>query len=390
MKCRFVFALALFLAVPAPGRSELVRRPLVVSFVPSVSTAEPDELVTEATVSLNIIGGRIGAVRGFELGSVFNIEEWDVSGAQVAGTFNIVAGRVKGLQMAGAFNFCGGKSGQGIVPDRWARAEPAVFGAQIAPVNFCLADVRGAQAGWVNVAELIDGVQLGTVNIAQDAWGIGLGVVNIAEAARGTAVGVVNIAERFEGFALGTVNIADSATGFQLGVVNIAGDLEGEALGIVNIIGNGRFCVSAWADETGAPMVGAKLGSQHLYTTYWVGLAPATGARWISGLGLGGHLRFSSRFFADVDITAMSVSDPDLFPRWRYDSPNGFLKLRPQAGFNLTDRVAFVAGPTLSLWLDDTLRSDKLSFFDIGAASGGSDGMLWRAWGGLMAGVEFN
>lgn len=390
MKSPFVFAIALFLAGSALGRTELVRRPLVISFVPSVSTAEPDELITEATLSLNAIGGHIGAVRGFEFGSVFNIDEYDMTGAQVAGAFNIVGGRVKGLQLAGAFNLCGGEAGPGGATDRWTRTEPAMFGAQVASVNICLSDVRGAQVGWVNVGDLVDGMQLGAVNIADEAWGISLGMVNIADGAQGIALGLVNIADRFNGLALGTVNIADSVAGFQLGVVNIADDLQGEALGIVNIIGNGRYCVGAWADETGAPVVGAKLGSQHLYTTYWVGLAPAAGTRWISGLGLGGHLRFSDRFFVDVDLTAMTLSDPDRFPRWRYDSPNGFLKLRPQAGFALTDWLAVVAGPTVSLWLDDAPSTEKLSFFNMGAASGEADGVYWRTWGGLMAGIEIN
>jgi len=65
-------------------------RPVSVAFVPRFSTNGAEWRSVSSNLSLNIIGGSIGQVRGVELGGVFNIDGSRFAGAQMAGVINVV------------------------------------------------------------------------------------------------------------------------------------------------------------------------------------------------------------------------------------------------------------------------------------------------------------
>lgn len=90
-----------------------------------------------------------------------------------------------------------------------------------------------------------------------------------------------------------------------------------------DVLGDGCNVFSVWADETGIPQLGVKLGSKHVYNVLAVGAAPAARPelRWLGGYGLGGHFPLSrprqfessdedrfDQFFIDADLTGYVVS----------------------------------------------------------------------------------
>jgi hypothetical protein len=356
----------------APG---LDYRPVSVSFIPPVSTNGLDCGRVTSDVSFNVIGGWIGGVRGFELGGVFNVDRYYLEGCQIAGAFNLVGGSLLGVQL-GTVNLVLGLS---------ESDEPA------APTFRHIALGRGAQVGTVNV-NLTDfaGIQVGNVNLVRRVRGVQLGNCNLAFRAIGAIVGNANLAADCDGFMLGNVNLAHRGRGFLLGNVNVCGELDGEALGNVSIIGNGYNLFSVWADETGIPQVGAKLGSRHVHNLFAFGAAPFADPelRWLCSYGLGVHFPLGRRFFLDADIAAQAVSTGTDPLDWEWEDWHVITKLRPQFGWNVTRHFALVAGPTLAWLMAD--GPVNLPAFTIGDAQGRAfgDNLWYRLWGGLMLGVQ--
>jgi hypothetical protein len=126
-------------------------RPAQVTFAYPLGTNGIDALDYPNYLSLNILFGLNGGVRGAEFGGVFNFNKGDVQWAQWAGVFNINTGDARGVQVAGVFN-----------------------------LNF--KDFTGFQMGVVNYSQKLTGVQLGVVNITRNAdRGVPVGLVNIVK-----------------------------------------------------------------------------------------------------------------------------------------------------------------------------------------------------------------
>src|SRR5699024_6766712 len=87
-----------------------------VSFVPGVSTSDS---YSTSQVSINILGGYNGAFHGFEIGSIFNGNRYDVSGLQMSGLVNMTKPRATAVLLAGALNLTGyddgGVNARGLV-----------------------------------------------------------------------------------------------------------------------------------------------------------------------------------------------------------------------------------------------------------------------------------
>lgn len=151
-------------APPSPGGAPVVIAPPVrvdacgrpasawpvgADFVPGVGTSSsPSGRAAARHLSLNLLAGVAGGVRGVELGGLGNLQLGSVCGAQIAGVANVVRGSVAGVQIAGV-------------------------------VNVTRGDVAGAQIGVVNTAAVVRGVQIGVVNVAQRSdFSLGLLSVN--------------------------------------------------------------------------------------------------------------------------------------------------------------------------------------------------------------------
>lgn len=164
---RITLALSL-LAAPAAIASEPAVEPsaperwvpLRLSLLPNVSTAGLAEGDVTTNVSLNLIAGHAGSLRGVEMGAVANTLGRSMHGVQMAGVTNIVGGPATGAQMAGVMNVAGD-----------------VGGAQLGVLNIG-GDVDGAQVGVVNIARRVRGVQLGVVNVSDDVT-LPVGLINV-------------------------------------------------------------------------------------------------------------------------------------------------------------------------------------------------------------------
>jgi len=372
----FAIALVLVAAPAAPADGRFTYRPVSVSFVPGFSTNGPESKSVRSNFSLNIIGGHIGQVQGVELGGVFNIDEEDVLGYQAAGVFNTVGGGVGGVQQAGVFNIVGN----------------GFTGAQMAGViNVVGAGFQGGQvAGVVNVVgEESWGVQVaGVGNVAGNGC-VGTqvaGVVNVAgQHLSGLQLaGVVNAADEFSGAQVGLVNIAGRGRGLQLGLVNIADEVD-VPIGLVSIVKNGMFHANVWATEFAPVNVGIKTGSNIIYNVFMVGWRPnGESTRVFGGLGIGGHVPIN-RLFVDVDLLSHGVwTGPDWFPEGGSDLLSS---LRLTGGWQVTDRLAVTAGPTLNVWVSDREDGSQVPFYDAPLYKwDGSEHV--RIWLGFSVGLQ--
>ena len=367
-------------------------RPVSVSFVPGFSTNGSEWKSVSSSFSLNVIGGSIGRVQGVELGSVFNIDEVDALGFQAAGVFNTVGTRFEGAQMAGVFNVVGqdalGFQAAGVFNIVGSGFE----GAQLAGVfNIVGEYAPGFEAAGVFniVGESFFGAQAAGVANVAGRGGDGVqaaGVLNIAgEQLSGLQLSCgVNVADEFSGAQVGLVNIAGTGRGLQVGLVNIAGDVD-VPIGLVSIVEQGMFHVNAWATEFAPVNVGIKTGSNSIYNVFMVGWRPnGDSTRVFGGIGIGGHIPVD-RFFVDVDLLSHGVfTGPD----WFSDGGSDLLSsLRLTGGWQVTEKLAVTAGPTLNVWVSDREDGSRVPFYDLPLYEWRGSEYV-RVWPGFAAGLQ--
>lgn len=359
---RITLALSL-LAAPAAIASEPAAEPsaperwvpLRLSLLPSVSTAGFSEGDVTTNVSLNLIAGHAGSLRGVEMGAVANTLGRSMHGVQMAGVTNVVMGQATGAQMAGAVNVAAGMT----------------TGLQAAGVaNVAGAPVTGVQmAGVANIARgPVAGAQMsGVMNAAEDVSGAQLGVLNIGGDVDGAQVGVVNIARRVRGVQLGVVNVADDVT---------------LPIGLLSIVREGQIHLQAWASDTSVANVGLKLGSRHVYTLLAVGLDPLSeDMRWTTSAGLGVMMPVGPGW---VSLDGLASN------RYRLDKAENDSLLHTQVrllgGWQLAKHLSVFAGPTLNV-LNDFGSREETSFGSEWMRWSGKDGRV-QVWPGLVAGIE--
>lgn len=209
--------------------------PVQISVIPSVSINSLNSSAANH-FSLNIFGGYSKALKGVEIGGLFNILREDMTGVELAGLANFVGGETKGAQISGLYNHAIGSARglqlAGIVNINHETLE----GVQVAGIaNHVTKDVAGWQiAGIGNDAwGAVDGLQIGGVynftRMDVNQFQIG-GVVNHSRNANGFQIGgVLNNAKDVKGFQIaGLANHAKTVNGFQIaGLTNAARDSVG-------------------------------------------------------------------------------------------------------------------------------------------------------------------
>ncbi|HET9933464.1 MAG TPA: hypothetical protein VFQ35_22320, partial [Polyangiaceae bacterium] len=234
-------------------------------FAPYVGTSSSEVGRTAMrNFSFNLVGGYAGGLRGFELGSVLNLERACVEGVQVAGVLNASGGEVRGLQLSGAVNLTHGEV-RGL---QVAGAANVTRDAQALQLSGAANVVIGAVEG----AQLSGGVNLATGRLRGLQLSGGANVVT-AQLSGAQIAGGVNLgAEDVSGLQLAPVNVAaGNVHGVQLGVVNVA-EKSDLSLGVVSINTRGRTQVTGWsAVETGFFAAAVKHGGNHWYGLYGLG-----------------------------------------------------------------------------------------------------------------------
>ena len=270
--------LALGPAVPGSSPAETSHQPVNLSLFYPVSTNRTPDVSTN--LRLNLIYGRLAAVRGLDLTAGVSILGEELRGVQLTGIYSHLKGGFVGLQAAGAGNFVQGE-GQGVQLAGLFNYDRGEFvGLQSAGImNFTESGFRGVQAssvlnaadgpsryaqlsvianttvgeflggqvaGFFNYAgDEITGFQLSTLNYGTTVSGAQVGLVNIAGEAAGAQVGFINLAKRMDGVAVGAVNLAENGA---VDGVAFASNLMGINAGVRTVV-NGfysMFTVGGW------------------------------------------------------------------------------------------------------------------------------------------------
>lgn len=238
--------------------------------------------------SFNIIGGYSLGVNRFEIGSVFNVDRGNVSGAQLAGVFNAVGGRVEALQAAGVFNLTGGD----------------VKATQFAGVmNVNLASASGPQfAGVLNV----NGSQSSGARFA------GVGNTQIKDYRGAQFAGVLNVStHHVQGFQMaGILNVARTVHGVQLGLINITDSIKGVPIGFLSFVRKGYHKIEISGDELLFTNIAFRTGVRQFYNIFTAGINPDgfDDPIWKIGYGIGTAPRLSDRLALNIDVISYHVS----------------------------------------------------------------------------------
>lgn len=291
------------------------KQPYQFSVLPGLSSKNRLKSQTINKFSFNLIGGYTAGVRGFELGTAFNIVQQDMQYVQVGGLFNIVGGNangvqfsgvynhvaqdVEGVQLAGIYNNAANVDGvQATGAVSWVRK--ALHGVQASGVLNKAQRAKGAQmagfanwtdhtfegfqaAGAMNYSEQLDGVQCaGFLNYTEeqtDGAQVAGGVNITRKVLNGTQIG-------------GLLNYARIVNGTQLGLINIADTSSGLSLGLISIILKGKHSIDVNTAEWQPYSIAYKSGNNRLYNIFQVGGNLRERQKMMSiGYGIGNAIR---------------------------------------------------------------------------------------------------
>lgn len=306
--------------------------------------------------SLNLLAGYTGQIKGIELGTILNVNKYNMHGIQI-GMINVNKGNMKGFQVGPLVNWV---EGEGIGANfsglftyqrgRFTGLEFSWF------VNINGGDFRGGMG-----SHLLNFVQKDMYGIQ---WALGPNVVmgetrgvQFSWSANVTgkyhngfqASTLFNYAGESDGFQLGAINIAKKSGGFQLGLINYSGDSAVVPIGLVNIVKHGYNKMEIWSNELTSFNLAVKTGGRQVYSIISVGVNPFNkNFFWSFGWGPGIHVKFSKRFYGDFDdITSLvNINEPFSFGAGKTTITN---QIRLTCGFELTPKVALYLGPTLHM-----------------------------------------
>ena len=314
--------------------------------------------------SLNVLGGVIGQLQGFEAGSIFNINKYGARGAQFAGVFNIAAAcnpalSSRNAQFAGVFNLTQkGKSAQfaGVfnIGDTAYFQAGGVFnmahetGAQFAGVFNSADTARFQAAGVVNIAGEAPFQAAGVANVSSKTAFQAAGVVNVSyQRAAFQAAGVVNVAQESVCQIAGVVNVTKKGR-FQMGVINVRDTADGVSLGLINIVKHGGILEAGIeAGEFVHTAVTFRSGVQRLYSIISVGYN-YTDNFWSVGYGLGTSFKLVGNLSLNLELTHATLYNHN----WsnRYSSAGKALtQFTPMLNYRFAKHFKIYAGPSLNL-----------------------------------------
>lgn len=312
------------------------------------------EVDNALSVSLGVAS--LGRLDGFAMALGANWNSDSIRGVQTAIGGNVVRGEVDGMQLAVGGNWASGPVGgmQLAVGVNVAR-QGGTLGQLAVGANVSSTSMSGTQmavgSSWVDGD--FEGYQaaVGLSMVRGKMSGVQMSVgMNWADSARGAQLSLINMGGDVDGMQLGLINVAGKMNGVQLGLINVVKDLEsGVPVGLLNIVSNGQFHVEAYGSDVNYANVALKVGSRYLYTTLVVGMGSTANARgpshWTTGVGIGGHVPLSERFFFDVDVVTNNIHE------WggAFDGNQLLHQARLMAGFQLASRFAIIAGPTFNV-----------------------------------------
>jgi len=322
-------------------------RKIQVSFLPGISiNRQPKDDIVD--VSFNIIGGCVKEVRGFELGSVFNIERENAGKCQLAGVSNLVGGTFRGLQMAGVLNTVRGDAGDIQMAGVSNVVGGSFHGLQMAGVSNLSKSLNGLQAsGVVNASKTTTGLQIA-------------GVVNLSGQTKGTQIaGVVNCSKEVDGFQLsGCANVTSYFKGVQLSVFNFADSCDGVPIGILSFVRkNGYHKIELSGDEIFYTNLALRTGITRFHTMIMAGIKPDNFETplWAFGYGAGTTLGPQGKMNYDLELSTQHISK-DRFN----DYTSELCKLYVGIDKKIFGKTSIAVGVTYNFYITDTHSPEYL------------------------------
>lgn len=348
-------------------RGYFARQPYQFSLFPGLGSKDRLKGQTVNKFSFNVIGGYTGGVRGFELGTGFNIVQRDMQYVQIGGLFNIVGGKMQGVQVGGIYNYVD-QSARGVQFAGIYNNAAQLRGVQASgAVSWIRENVYGVQAsGILNKASNTDGVQFagfGNWNEKKLEGFQAAGAFNSNDSLEGVqCAGLLNYTRtRTEGAQIaggfnvtrrsmnglqiaGLLNYAETVNGTQLGLINIADSSSGLSLGLINIILKGKHSLDLSVMEWQPFALSYRSGTDRLFNIFQVGGDPFPGNKLLSiGYGVGVASPVAKRWQLVNEITAHTIhagnwNDQHIMGRYQL-----LLEYRPHPD------IRFYLGPALSL-----------------------------------------
>lgn len=359
-----------------------------ISFVPGVSTSDS---YSTSRFSFNILGGYNGAFHGFEAGSVFNSNRYDVSGVQLSGLANINKQNANGVFMSGLLNYTGtfdaGVKAGGLLNVNRGRAKGVLLAGKLNYTRQFSSGMMAAGAFNISRSETNGVLLAGGMNIAgnQQSGLMMAGAMNLSEEAHGVSISPLNMTENHTGVQVGVINITGRHSGTQVGVINVVGEeSEGTSVGLLSFVEGGRFNADVWSGETGFINGGFRLGTTSIYNVVSIGYNPFHGNDlWQVGLGIGYHQELDEKgngietdlIHYNVNYKGKWTPEMSMQTQWRIHYTHSF-----------TDGVGIFIGPSINFSiLDEELSSSHIPY-SVYDHSSGSNNLRW--WAGWTIGLE--
>jgi hypothetical protein len=223
---------------PAIAQSEAPVHPANLTLFFPIGTNQDPTILTY--FRLNLMYGRVGYIKGVDIGTFVNRTDRDLRGIQLTGVYSQTGRDMRGATFTGGVTYTGG-SARGIQVSGLVNFNRSWFrGFQYATLfNFTQDHFTGVQ--WSSVFNLanddVKGLQLSSfANLtAGDMRGFQIGALNyVNDFMRGMQIGAVNLAVEFNGAQIGALNFAHTGRGAMIGLLNYVTDFDGVPVGAVN------------------------------------------------------------------------------------------------------------------------------------------------------------
>ncbi|RMG32042.1 MAG: hypothetical protein D6730_00410 [Bacteroidetes bacterium] len=339
-------------------REEFLYRPYQFTLLPPLGTNGLKTGRTFNSFSFNLLVGYAAGLNGLEVGGGLNVVRYHANGLQLAGVGNVVGGRSSGIQFGGVLNVNTGTV-NGFQLAGLHNFADSIQGGQVSAVyNLVRGQMVGVQFGGIfNMATgPLRGLSLagfGNLSTRRVEGGqLSLGF-NAAKSLKGFQLSpAANVTTReLRGVQAGLVNVAGEVRGFQLGLVNIADTVQwGAPLGLLNFVRNGYNRFELGASESFYVQAGLKMGVHRFYNLFALSFHPRP-RRWALGYGFGSMFSIHPKLSLNTDLLSQYVFEQPRFPLR--------LNLLNQAhlglSFHLSRRHSLFAGPTFNLHLSEKL-----------------------------------
>jgi len=356
--------------------TESVSRTFQFTFITPLGTNGVESGNITNNLSLNLLAGYNGGLKGVEVGFFANILKGNMDGAQFAGFSNINLKTGKGFQGAGFLNYNhnGFRGAQlsgfaNVVLSNANGFQGSTF------ANVVNGNLKGAQlSSFVNVVtDSIDGFQgavfanysksnthgqvSGFANFNfSDTKGPQIAVfgnINTGNLSSVQLSGFANInTKSLHGAQIASFfNYAKKLNGLQLGVFNYVDTLEkGASVGLISFVRNGYHVFEISSNESMYGVLSYKTGTRSFYNILSLG-ASAKNDRiyWGWGYGIGTIVPINGKTDINFEATSFQVNDDE----WYTDRLNLHNRLNVLVSVKLSDNITIFGGPSWNVLVSD-------------------------------------